>query len=338
MSQEECVSTTVDNRLMAVDAAKPSQICEPSRTCNRRYSEVMREYLRRKRQRDGNIDDTNIKPSEVLTRQADHTGPSGCSYVRWDNPDTPGLLSVNTQVPVVEESCEVCDVQEEYCSPRLSPFSPLTPESGADSFSTAKSHFSSNPPTSLLPRTNVSPDSSSPDLAEGYFLPRDNVTSVGIDSFRSRDSHTPGGLKAPVINVYSAGGSPKMRHNEDECGQSESRCLAVQPCQSASRTYVLNTFKEERPFGEERQCYPPEEKESSSYSLRHTSLQPWGNEGSPTFTWPPSEQQGSGRPVSQASVTARLQKLKRLHRLGWSLIVLGVIIIFLAVLIYFILE
>ncbi|KAK8388870.1 hypothetical protein O3P69_020666 [Scylla paramamosain] len=334
----------------------------------------MREYLRRKRQRDGNIDDTNIKPSEVLTRQADHTGPSGCSYVRWDNPDTPGLLSVNTQVPVVEESCEVCDVQEEYCSPRLSPFSPLTPESGADSFSTAKSHFSSNPPTSLLPRTNVSPDSSSPDLAEGYFLPRDNVTSVGIDSFRSRDSHTPGGLKAPVINVYSAGGSPKMRHNEDECGQSESRCLAVQPCQSASRTYVLNTFKEERPFGEESvendvslmreaaqdsnenllspvaldfdqesffelcQCYPPEEKESSSYSLRHTSLQPWGNEGSPTFTWPPSEQQGSGRPVSQASVTARLQKLKRLHRLGWSLIVLGVIIIFLAVLIYFILE
>lgn len=34
-------------------------------------------------------------------------------------------------------------------------------------------------------------------------------SSAGLDTFRPKDSHTPTGLKAPVINVYSSGGSPK---------------------------------------------------------------------------------------------------------------------------------
>ncbi|XP_045136075.1 uncharacterized protein LOC123519018 isoform X3 [Portunus trituberculatus] len=320
MSQEDCVSSTTDNRLMTVDATKPSQ------TCNRRYSEVMQEYLKRKRQRDGKIDDdTNIKPSEVLIRQADHTGPDGYSYVRWENLDNLGVLNVNAQVPVMED----CHDEDKYCSPGLSPYSPVTPESGADSFNTAKSHLSKSS-SSLPTKTHVSPDG----------------------------------------------------HTKDDCGESESRSLTVQPCESASRTYVINdkckTFGGERtsvPFWEESvqsdaslmreiaqesnegllspitldfdqdsfsselcHCYPPEEKGVSTYTLRHTPLQSIGKDGSPTFTSQPSKRQVNNEPMSQATVTARFQKLKRLHRCGWSLIVVGVVIIFIAVLVYFILE
>lgn len=64
------------------------------------------------------------------------------------------MLDLNTrQVPVVEDPCEVSSVQGIYCSPRLSP---ITPESGTDSFSTAKTHsssYNSTPP--LPPRTNT---------------------------------------------------------------------------------------------------------------------------------------------------------------------------------------
>ncbi|XP_045136074.1 uncharacterized protein LOC123519018 isoform X2 [Portunus trituberculatus] len=366
MSQEDCVSSTTDNRLMTVDATKPSQ------TCNRRYSEVMQEYLKRKRQRDGKIDDdTNIKPSEVLIRQADHTGPDGYSYVRWENLDNLGVLNVNAQVPVMED----CHDEDKYCSPGLSPYSPVTPESGADSFNTAKSHLSKSS-SSLPTKTHVSPD------ARRVHNIIKLQTSVGLDTFRPGDFHAPGGLKAPVINVYSSGGSPKMGHTKDDCGESESRSLTVQPCESASRTYVINdkckTFGGERtsvPFWEESvqsdaslmreiaqesnegllspitldfdqdsfsselcHCYPPEEKGVSTYTLRHTPLQSIGKDGSPTFTSQPSKRQVNNEPMSQATVTARFQKLKRLHRCGWSLIVVGVVIIFIAVLVYFILE
>ena len=71
----------------------------------------------------------------------------------------------------------MCDVQQKYCSPGLSPFSPVTPESGTDSFNTAKSQFSSIHSTSLPLTTNISPDGSSPDLAERYFLPSSNKVS-----------------------------------------------------------------------------------------------------------------------------------------------------------------
>ncbi|MPC17528.1 hypothetical protein E2C01_010388 [Portunus trituberculatus] len=104
----------------------------------------------------------------------------------WDNFGDPRLLNVNSQVPVVENSCEVCDIQEKYYSLSLSSFSTTMPESGADSFNTA-SHFS-KPSTSLPQKTNVYPDGLSPDLAEGYFLPHDNITSVGLDGFQPKDS------------------------------------------------------------------------------------------------------------------------------------------------------
>lgn len=49
------------------------------------FSQVMREYLKRRQHRGSETDEHNIKPSEVVTRQADHAGPNGTSYVRWDN-------------------------------------------------------------------------------------------------------------------------------------------------------------------------------------------------------------------------------------------------------------
>ncbi|MPC54115.1 hypothetical protein E2C01_048022 [Portunus trituberculatus] len=166
----------------------------------------MQEYLKRKRQRDGKIDDdTNIKPSEVLIRQADHTGPDGYSYV-----------SVQSDASLMRE------IAQESNEGLLSP---ITLDFDQDSFSSELCH-----------------------------------------------------------------------------------------------------------------CYPPEEKGVSTYTLRHTPLQSIGKDGSPTFTSQPSKRQVNNEPMSQATVTARFQKLKRLHRCGWSLIVVGVVIIFIAVLVYFILE
>lgn len=45
-------------------------------------SQVMKEYMRRRQHRGEDTDEHNIKPSEVVIRQADDAGPSGATYVR----------------------------------------------------------------------------------------------------------------------------------------------------------------------------------------------------------------------------------------------------------------
>lgn len=45
----------------------------------------MREYLRRRQHRGDETDEHNVKPSEVVTHQADNAGPNGATYVRWDD-------------------------------------------------------------------------------------------------------------------------------------------------------------------------------------------------------------------------------------------------------------
>ncbi|XP_050717029.1 uncharacterized protein LOC126998881 [Eriocheir sinensis] len=170
-----------------------------SQSCSRRYSEVVREYLQRRQQRGDETDEHNIKPSEVVTHQADHAGPNGATYVSWGNPETPGMVASCVQpVPVMEDLCAVHEVQEVHFPPRLSPFSPVTPESGAESYTTAKTHLSSHIP-SQSPRSRS----------------RSQVP-VGVDSLQAKH------CKAPLINIFSAGGSARFhtfrhpRQDEDD--------------------------------------------------------------------------------------------------------------------------
>lgn len=61
---------------------------EVSKSTDRRYNEVVQEYLKIKL---GKTDSTvsNIPPSDVLTLHADQAGPDEGSYVSWECPDTP---------------------------------------------------------------------------------------------------------------------------------------------------------------------------------------------------------------------------------------------------------
>ncbi|XP_071546139.1 uncharacterized protein [Panulirus ornatus] len=61
---------------------------EVSRSTDRRYSEVVNEYMKRQN-RVGPQNSNTIQPSQVLTHQADEAGLTGASYVSWDHPDTP---------------------------------------------------------------------------------------------------------------------------------------------------------------------------------------------------------------------------------------------------------
>ena len=62
-----------------------------------------------------------------------------------------------------------------------------------------------------------------------------------------------------------------------------------------------------------------------------------GSEGTVT-SWLPSRRQESGRSLSRAAaVNVRLKKLKRLQWLGWSLIIVGIILLFIVGLVYFVL-
>lgn len=103
----------------------------------------------------------------------------------WDNPEVPGLFSPIMQpVPIAEDPCVVQQVQKVRSSPRISFYSPVTPESGAESYTTAKTHMSmsthsptmspnSRKRTKLLPR-NISPHLSlkmvGPVIVEGISL------------------------------------------------------------------------------------------------------------------------------------------------------------------------
>lgn len=89
-------------------------------------------------------------------------------FCSWDNPDTPGMLAQCMRpIPAVEDSSVVHHVKDVH-SPRLSIFSPITPDSGADSYTTAKTHQSSHIPTlSPTPRSHSQ-------LTPGYLSPHCN--------------------------------------------------------------------------------------------------------------------------------------------------------------------
>lgn len=56
------------------------------------------------------------------------------------------------------------------------------------------------------------------------------------------------------------------------------------------------------------------------------------------MSWLPSKRQGSGDSLSRvAAATDRLKKLKRLRWLGWSMVIVGILLLFAAVLVYFVL-
>ncbi|KAK4304466.1 hypothetical protein Pmani_023589 [Petrolisthes manimaculis] len=99
---ETPVSAVTHSNRKESPAASPTQLV--SNSTDRRYSQVVHEYLKRhgggssggssvSYGEDNNggrgSDVSTIPVSHILTRQADLAGPRGPSYVRWDNPDTP---------------------------------------------------------------------------------------------------------------------------------------------------------------------------------------------------------------------------------------------------------
>ncbi|KAK3879289.1 hypothetical protein Pcinc_016119 [Petrolisthes cinctipes] len=99
---ERPVSAVIHSNRKESPAASPTR--QVSNSTDRRYSQVVHEYLKRhgggssgggtvSHGEDNNggrgSDVSTIPVSHILTRQADLAGPRGPSYVRWDNPDTP---------------------------------------------------------------------------------------------------------------------------------------------------------------------------------------------------------------------------------------------------------
>nr|XP_045619608.1 flocculation protein FLO11-like [Procambarus clarkii] len=61
---------------------------EVSRNTDRRYSEVVKEYMK-KQKLVGSVSSESVEPADVLTHLADRAGPHDDTYVSWDHPDTP---------------------------------------------------------------------------------------------------------------------------------------------------------------------------------------------------------------------------------------------------------
>ncbi|KAG7174324.1 hypothetical protein Hamer_G003262, partial [Homarus americanus] len=226
-----------------------------SRSTDRRYSEVVQEYMRKKQSRQGSASSYIIQPSEVLTQQADQSGPNGTSYVSWDPPDTP--RSQRPQNPEGNQSDAPLATTTAPGTPEKDLGVPLldvsrgsvTPtnrSSNEDSFTTAKSNLTrSRSPQNHGSKSAVGSQRSPGSPFTYYVTPstinhfHGNLKSTPKEEEEEQQQqqktstfHSPGSRangtprntsKHPAIKVISAGGSPRhlLRATDNE-GNDES--------------------------------------------------------------------------------------------------------------------